>query len=209
MGIFDALFGSKKRTNVELLPDQIWMTTEAKFAGLLKDADDRPRSDTVAILLVAHFGDVLARLEDLVRQRSWHVPCQTVLANNLDTDLAVSLNVDESTIIDIIVGERHPLPSLDDGLEAFADHLPCRCRFSHHLSLEDAVMQTFGGEWVQNILRNLGISEDEAIERNLVSRRIRRAQQKIEGRASGSRDAESAEQWLEKNCPELGKSRGS
>jgi hypothetical protein len=32
----------------------------------------------------------------------------------------------------------------------------------------------------------------------------RQAQQKIEGRAFGSLDAESAAEWLEKNCPELG-----
>lgn len=47
------------------------------------------------------------------------------------------------------------------------------------------------------------MSEDEAIESNMVSRRIRQAQQKIEGRAFGSLDAESAAEWLEKNCPEL------
>jgi hypothetical protein len=29
MGFFDALFGSKKRTNVEVEPDHIWITTDA------------------------------------------------------------------------------------------------------------------------------------------------------------------------------------
>lgn len=203
MGFFDALFGSKKRTNVEVVSDRIWLTTDAKFAGLAKEAEERSMSETVAILLVAHFPDVLARLEELANRRTWCVPLQAVPATNLDTDLAASLTLDESAIIDIIVGERHPLPSVDDGLEAFADELPCRCRFSHHLSLEDAVMEIFGGEWVQNVLRNLGMSEDEAIESNMVSRRIRQAQQKIEGRAFGSSDADSAAAWLEKNCPEL------
>jgi len=49
------------------------------------------------------------------------------------------------------------------------------------------------------------MSEDEAIEAQMVSRRIRQAQQKIEGRAFGTVDAESAAEWLEKNCPELAK----
>ena len=66
-------------------------------------------------------------------------------------------------------------------------------------------MKTFGGEWVQNILRNLGMTEEDAIESKLLSRRIRKAQQKIEGKALGSADAESAAQWLEKHCPELSK----
>jgi hypothetical protein len=50
----------------------------------------------------------------------------------------------------------------------------------------------------------MGMKEDEAIESQMVSRRIRQAQQKIEGRTFGSLDAESAAGWLEKNCPELG-----
>lgn len=205
MGFFDALFGSKKRTNVEVVPDHIWMTTDAKFAGLAKEAEERSKSDTVAILLVAHFPDVLARLEELANKRDWSVPCRAVPATNLDTDLAASLKLDESAVIDIIVGERHPLPSVDDGLEAFADHLPCRCRFSHHLSLDDSVLEIFGGEWVKNVLRQMGMGEEEAIESQMVSRRIRKAQQKIEGRAYGNFDAESAAHWLKKNCPELGR----
>ena len=52
MGFFDYLFGSKKRTNVDVVPDLIWMTTEAKFAGLAKEAEKRSKSETVAILLV-------------------------------------------------------------------------------------------------------------------------------------------------------------
>ena len=204
MGFFDSLFGGKKRTNVEVVPDHIWMTTDFKFAGLAKEVEDRSQSETVAILLVAHVPDVLARLEELANQRTSSVPVKAVLAGNLDTDLTASLNLDESAIIDIIVGERHPLPSVDDRLEEFADELPCRCRFLHHISLEDPVMKIFAGEWVQNVLRQLGMSEDGAIEAQMVSRRFRQAQQKIEGRAFGNVDAESAAQWLEKNCPELG-----
>ena len=204
MGFFDSLFGSKKRTNVEVIPDHIWVTTDAKFAGLATQAEERSKSETVAILLVAHFPDVLARLEVLTREQTWEVPCQAVLASHLNTDLAARLNLDDSAIIDIIVGERHPLPSVDDRLEEFADELPCRCRFSHHVSLEDPVMKIFAGDWVKNVLKQMGMKEHEAIESQMVSRRTRQAQQKIEGRTFGSLAAESAAEWLEKNCPELG-----
>lgn len=204
MGLFDFLFGSsKKRTNVEVVPDHIWMTTNAKFAGLTKEAEERSKSETVAVLLVAHFPDVLERLDMIANQQAWDVPCKAIPASNLNKDLANGLSLDESAIIDIIVGERHPLPSVDDRLEEFADNLPCRCRFSHHVSLEDAVMKVFAGEWVKNVLKKLGMKDDEAIESQMVSRRIRQAQQKIEGRAVGSLDAESAAEWLAKNCPEL------
>ena len=203
MGLFDFLFGGKKRTNVEVVPDHIWMTTDAKFTGLAKEAKERSKSKTVAILLVAHFPDVLARLDGIASQKVWDVPCKVVSAGNLNSGLAASLNLEAPAIIDIIVGERHPLPSVDDRLEEFADELPCRCRFSHHVSLEDAMMKVFAGDWVKNVLKQLGMSEDEAIESEMVSRRIRSAQKKIEGRTFGSLNANSAEEWLEKNCPEL------
>lgn len=204
MGLFDFLFGGgKKRSNVDVVPDHIWMTTTAKFAGLAKEARDRSRSETVAILLVAHFPDVLERLDEIVNQQVWDVPCKAVSASNLNTNLAASLRVDESANIDIIVGERHPLPSVDDRLEEFADELPCRCRFSHHISLDDAVLKVFAGDWIKNVLKQLGMTEDEAIESQMVSRRIRQAQQKIEGRAFGSLNVQSAAEWLEKNCPDL------
>ena len=189
MGFFDFLFGGKRRSNVEVVPDHIWMTTDAKIAGLTKEVQERARSETVAILLVAHFPDVLTHLVEIADQQSGEAPVRAVLAGNLHADLAASLNLDESATIDVIVGERHPLPSVDDRLEEFADELPCRCRFSHHVSLEDPMMQIFAGEWVQDVLRKLGMSEDEAIESQMVSRRIRQAQLKIEGHTFGNLNA--------------------
>jgi len=204
MGLFDFLFGgSRTRTNVKVVPDHIWMTTEAKFKGLAQEVEERSKSDSVAVLLVAHFPDVLERLQKIASQKAWEVPCRAVSADKLNTTIAASVTADESATIDIIVGERHPLPSVDDRLEEFADELPCSCRFSHHVSLEDAVIRVFAGDWISNVLKQLGMKEDEAIESQMVSRRIRQAQQKLEGRAFGNLDAESATEWLEKNCPEL------
>ena len=204
MGFFDSILGNKTPTNVEVVADQIWMTTDAKFGGLAMEIGRRSKSETVAILLVAHFSDVLTRLNELAAEPT-AVPVEAVLASNLSIDIAANLNLDESTTIDIIVGERHPLPSADKHLEQFADELPCRCRLSHHLSLEDPFLQVFAGEWVQKVLRDMGMPEDEAIESRMVSHRIKRTQQKIEDMAIGSSSAASAAEWLEKNCPELWK----
>ena len=203
MGFFGKLFGSGKPVKVEVVCDHIWMTTDAKFAELTNEAAERSKSETVAILLVAHFPDVLETLEEIASRPEWDVPCKAVLASELNLELDASLNLDESATLDVIVAERHPLPSVDDRLEAFAQELPCRCRFSHHVSLDDAMMGVFAGDWVKHVLKQLGMKENEPIESELVSRRIRQAQQRIEGRTFGSLQAASAAQWLEKNCPDL------
>jgi preprotein translocase subunit SecA len=60
------------------------------------------------------------------------------------------------------------------------------------------------GDWVKKMLVQIGIKEDEPLKNTMVSRRIRMAQQTYEGRAFGTVYAESAAEWLDKNCPELG-----
>jgi len=202
MGFFDALFGAKQPERIEVAAERIWLTTGAKFAGVAQDVAQRSGSETVAILLVAHFPDVLARLNEIAATPA-SVPVMAVLASDLSVEIATSLNLDESATIDIIVAERHPLPSVDERLEQFARELPCRCRFAHHLSLEDPVIKIFAGQWVHGMLEKMGMKEDESLESPMVSRRIKHAQQKIEGRAYGDSVAESAERWLEKNCPDV------
>ncbi len=179
------------------------MTSEAKFVGIAKEIRERSQSNTAAILLVAHFPDVLARLNTLMEDVAIDVPLQAVPADNLSTDLASTMDLNESLTVDLIIGERHPLPKIDEQLVQFAEELPCRCRLAYHMSLEDPVMRVFAGEWVQGMLGQLGMTEHESIESKLVSRRIRQAQQQIADHSFGNSQAESAMKWLEENCPEL------
>ena len=95
----------------------------------------------------------------------------------------------------------HPLPSHDDALRQFAQSFSCPCRFVQHVSLEDPLLRLFAGDWVEQVLRQLGMQEDDVIERRMVARRIRTAQEKIAARAKGDAPGEPAAEWLEKNCP--------
>lgn len=199
MGLFDLLFGNK-RTNCDIAPDKIWLSTDAKFAGIAKDAAKRSTQQTAAILLVAHFPDTLARLQEIAAN-STSAPTTAALATNLTPDLATGLHLDASTTIEFIVAERHPLASVDAHVETFAASLPCRCRLVHHLSLDDPLMQTFAGGWIGQLLENLGMEENECLESKMISRRIRQAQQKLESKAFGNTPAASAAEWMAKNCP--------
>lgn len=202
MGLLDFLRCKKKSTNCEVLPDKIWLTTDAKFAGVARDVAERANTETVAILLVAHFPDVLARLDEIAAT-STAVPTKAVLASSLSPDFAANLPWNESSTIDLIVGERHPLLSVDRQMEEYAGAFPCRCRVSYHQSLEDPVIEVFASDWVKQLLAKLGMADDEAIESASVVRRIHGAQRKIEAVARGNEDAPSAAEWLAKNCPGL------
>ncbi len=80
-----------------------------------------------------------------------------------------------------IVGtERHDARRIDNQLRGRAGRQgdPGSSRF--YLSLQDELMRLFAGEWVGNLLTRLGMQEGEAIESGMVTKRIEKAQRKVE-----------------------------
>src|SRR6476646_7189559 len=80
----------------------------------------------------------------------------------------------------ILGTERHDSRRIDNQLRGRAGRQgdPGSSRF--YLSLEDDLMRLFAGEWVANVLTRLGMQEGEAIESGMVTRRIEKAQKKVE-----------------------------
>jgi len=199
MGLYDFFFGNKRDTTAQVLNDRIWLSQNAKISGIKQQI--RQQTDSAAILLVAHFEETLQQLRSITAGDNADTPVQLVLAENFTSEITSRLKTDETSIIDLIVAERHPLKSADDALMLCAAGLPCRCRVAYHLSLEDPLLKLFVGEFVEKMLESLGMKEDEPIESQMVSRRIRAAQQKNEERAFGNSRAFSAAEWLESNMP--------
>jgi preprotein translocase subunit SecA len=82
-----------------------------------------------------------------------------------------------------IVGtERHESRRIDNQLRGRSGRQgdPGSSRF--FLSLEDDLMRIFGSDRIQGLMGRLGMEEGEAIEHNMVSKAIERAQKQVEGR---------------------------
>jgi len=81
----------------------------------------------------------------------------------------------------ILGTERHEARRIDNQLRGRAGRQgdPGASRF--YLSLEDDLMRIFAKEWVSNLLQRLGMEEGVPIESKLISRRIEKAQQAVEG----------------------------
>lgn len=203
MGLFD--WFRTPASNVEVLNDVIWLTKQARFNGIRKalscSLDDPDRS--AAILLVAHFQETFDEIQKIVESGEFTGPVTATIAENLSSNAASRLTLDESYTIQILVAERHPLPAHDETVVEFARSLPCRCRLVRHVSLEDPLMRCFAGEWIENLLKTLGMKEEEAIESVMVARRILAAQKKIASVSVDDLPAGSAAEWMERNCPEL------
>lgn len=200
MGIFDFLFGGNRST-VTVHPDRIWLTNRAKQNGIKKEILKQVGLHPGKLLLVAHFSDVLETLHELCGEIS--ASCEVTLASELSTDLRMFDACDSETGYFILVAERHPLASHDNDVMQFAEELLCKCQIAFHMSLEDPLMKLFAGEWVENLLRQLGMAEDEVIESSMVSRRVTAAQKKIAEKSFGDSDAQSAAEWFEVNAPNM------
>jgi nucleotide-binding universal stress UspA family protein len=202
-----ALFDWFKTTpsNITVLEDVIWMTKQARLDGIAQELAKtlREPSERAAVIVVAHFQDSLDELQEIVGQLGSPELITFCKADTLERSASDWNALDESQVIDIVVGERHPLPAHDESLLEFARSLRCRSRVVHHLSLVDPLMHIFSGEWVESLLKRLGMAEDEAIESKLVARQIKKAQMKIARQAVGDSPADSAESWMERNCPEI------
>src|SRR5262249_55854164 len=128
----------------------------------LKDADGRPKYPT--------------RLE--VPNDVWHATVSEIEAKEKMKE--EGRKVAEMGGLHIVGTERHESRRLDNQLRGPAGRQgdPGSSRF--YLSLQDDLMRMFAGEWVANVLTRLGMQEGEAIESGMVTRRIEKAQKKVE-----------------------------
>lgn len=216
-----SLFDLFRRSRLQRESDRVFLTRAAKWRALAETAIGMRDAGESAVI-VAHFPATLAEVAERMAELAVPVETQsqavrpaelaTRLAQNRGGPIlllpapALALDDGESTPIDgpprvtVLVPEMHPLPDREAEVEAFAEQLPSPT-LTYFASLEDPVMKLFSGAWLQEMLKHLGMKEDEEIRSPMVSRRIRRAQQRIARRVETETAARSVEEWMERNVP--------
>lgn len=64
-------------------------------------------------------------------------------------------------------------------------------------SLDEAILDIFGGKKIVDMMRKLGMKEDEMIQNSMISRSLKRAQEKIASKAIISGTVKSQRDWLQ------------
>ncbi len=82
----------------------------------------------------------------------------------------------------VIGTERHESRRIDNQLRGRSGRQGDRGSSRFYVSLEDDLMQMFGGETMMKVLPRLGLKEGDAIESPMLSKRIEGAQRKVEER---------------------------
>lgn len=213
--MFSKLFG--RRSAAE--PRQLilfWMTGAARWRKALEDVTAVDRA--ARRIAVVHFDDSLAALE-----RDLHDA--DIAAARLDAEMirtgAIPSAIDVLPILRsadlrnhagpgapvdgaflFILAELWPSGERDEAVREFARALAGgNATIRQHVSLDDRVMARFAGDATRQLLKKLGMNEDEAIEHPMLADAIRRAQQKIASAASGDGPAANADDWFARYAP--------
>jgi len=184
------------------LPDVVYKTREAKFRAVIEEIEQRHRTGqpvlvgTTSIETSEHLSRLLKRrtiphdvLNAKHHAREAEIVAQAgqqgavTIATNMagrGTDIKLGPGVAELGGLVIIGTERHEARRIDNQLRGRSGRQGDPGLSQFFLSLEDELMQKFGGEQIKHLMERLGLPDDEPIESGLVTRAIEQAQRKVE-----------------------------
>jgi preprotein translocase subunit SecA len=194
--------------------DRVWFNTHVRLQQI-RSAVVSAQTVNSSVLVLSHFEQTVSQIATLLREAGisyerftsfhsahlCHVTKPTIWLGLVRAFEPPSplLSVSIPGKLDLVVTEHYPLQSKDQELIDAAGRLPCDGELTFHFSLDDPLLQHFGGESLQELMRRLGLSEWECISHHLVTTAIRGAQEKIEKTVSRDVPAHSVEDWFKYN----------
>lgn len=115
--------------------------------------------------------------------------------------------------VSLLTARETSLASTNARPVLFAEHYPLRSKEEElykrlglqevtvYSSLQEPLFKRFGSDKIIQVMKQLGMKEDEVIEHALISKSIRNAQEKIEDKLVTELSSRSQGGWLEKNFP--------
>ncbi|MBS3791118.1 MAG: preprotein translocase subunit SecA [Candidatus Bipolaricaulota bacterium] len=184
-------------------PDVIFKTKKAKYEAVAEEVErlheiGRPvlvgtnaieKSERLSSLLdkrgVPH--EVLnaknhAREAEIIKDAGQ--PGAITIATNMagrGTDIKLGEGVAELGGLHVLGTQRHESRRIDNQLRGRAGRQGDPGSSQFYLSLEDDLLRIFGGDRIDSIMDKVGMEDGEAIEHQLLTKAIRRAQKKVEG----------------------------
>lgn len=174
------MFGLFKKSSGVIVSDKIWISTDAKW---------RACAEMLAVnaecMFVAWFEETFHELKEYLalpdNQRT------LLMASQLPSEMLSGRMV--------IFIEHYPLAGAEQDL---FKRLGLR-EVPVLTALDESFMQHFGGEKTIELMKKLGVTENEVISHSMVSKSIRRAQEKLASRVTHEKSARSQSEWMALN----------
>ena len=178
MGLFD-LFSKKEK--LPQMTDKIWKNQSGKYGGLLKLIEQYP--DAVCI--------------------SWFPETQSVFDQFLKSSVSKQIEIKMA---------RYIQPSqVENKTVIFLEHYPLRIEEEKLIqfwnpneifvlsSLDEPLFEIFGGQRIVTMMENMGLKDDEQIQHAMITKSIKRAQEKLQEKVLTENTANSSKDWFIKN----------
>lgn len=113
--------------------------------------------------------------------------------------------------VTLLTAREAATPQLAGKTAVFAEHYPLRSKEEElykklntkqvivFSSLNEPLFKRFGADKIIQVMKQLGMKDDEVIEHSMINKAIQRAQEKIEKKVVVEQSAHSQHDWLEKN----------
>jgi hypothetical protein len=172
------MFGLFKKSSKEIkVVDKVWLSKQAKWNACAQMVKLDP-----SVLLVCWFDETVKEMES-----------SSALAQNLVK--AENVTYDKTVGKMVVFAEHFPLASAEQ--ELFANLQLTEVPVLN--ALDEPIFMLFGGENTIEIMKKLGVGDDEIIGHSMITKSIRRAQEKIEEKSGTNYPARSAQEWLSLN----------
>ncbi|MCF7890594.1 preprotein translocase subunit SecA [Candidatus Bipolaricaulota bacterium] len=184
-------------------PDVIFKTKEAKYEAVAEEVE-RLHEAGRPVLVGTNAIEKSERLSSLLEKRG--LPHEVLNAKNhareaeiikdagqrgaitiatnmagRGTDIKLGEGVADFGGLHVLGTQRHESRRIDNQLRGRAGRQGDPGSSQFYLSLEDDLLRIFGGDRIDSIMDKAGMEEGEAIEHQLLTKAIRRAQKKVEG----------------------------
>lgn len=182
----------KKEPAAPSLMDRVWLNRASAERAIVRAAQAGP------LAVLCFFDDTHARLSAALGAAGL-APGRALVIERVDQLSLVPAGAA------VIVAERHPVSGFNRALAQKLATLAPGVTPTCYSGLDDPLMKLFGGDRLVEVMRQLGLSEDEPVEHPMISKALTNASQKLEQRLgpalSRLAPAASMAEWMQKNVP--------
>lgn len=201
-------------------PEHFAKTDEVMLDQLCAAVEAQAQKKEIVFVLT-HFQSTFTRIQNELDRRSiyynvvvkpidWSRPLHSIkgLADQINLSLvdqfvqSTSQSTDEvrdGHQLSIILAERHPLQSRDEMLESSVRAIPFKSKLGYYHSLDHPVIRYCISDTTVTLLNQMGMNDRGLITSTLISRRLISTLKKLEQQKPSWLDAESPEEWFDKN----------
>jgi len=220
MSLLDSLFGKPNFLKF----DDCYALDRERLWEALQNAFQSQLSQDNVVILVCHFAATFSAIQEklIFADVEYEIATQRLtaawlknykvhargtvllaLADLIDeqADSQLKQPFDSTTQLAIMVCERHPLRKKDRRIERLGKAIPLPVQLGYFLALDDAVVSLAVNETTLQLLKQMGVEEQELVTSNMVTRRLNKVLDRIEKQIKSDLPADSVEDWLKINAP--------